>query len=377
MTPDQGGGGEKTEKATPKKRRDARKKGQVLKSAEVNTAVLTVSMFIVLFAVGGWMVGNLSGLLTYFLGNIGAAREPLTDADITMNITRAIWEFLWILLPIMAVALVMGILANVAQIGFLLTGETVKPKLSKINPIQGFKRIFSMRSVVEMLKSILKITLMTVIAYQEYRKNFNTFPMMMDLSIRQAAHDIVEMSMAIAIKASAVLIAIGLADYLYQWWEYERNLKMSKHEIKQEVKQDEGDPMIRSKRKEKQRQMSMMRMMRAIPQADVVITNPTHYAVAIRYNEAESDAPVVLAKGKDHLALRIREIAGQNRVEIVENKPVAQALYMSCEVGQRIPVDMFAAVAEILSYVYKKRHHTPAPRPAPAGARQIRQTAGR
>ncbi|MDR0324707.1 MAG: flagellar biosynthesis protein FlhB [Oscillospiraceae bacterium] len=376
MTPDQGGGGEKTEKATPKKRQDARKKGQVLKSAEVNTAILTISMFIIIFAVGSWMVKGMSEFLVYSLEHMGRLRTVPGKADIIAEVTKAIWEFLWILLPLVSVALVMGIVANVAQFGFLLTGETVKPKLSKLNPIQGFKRIFSVRSVVEMLKSILKITLMTVIAYQEYMKNFNSFPMMMNLSIGQAANVIVDMSMAIAIKAAAVLIIIGLADYLYQWWEYERNLKMSRHEVKQEFKQMEGDPLIRSKRKEKQRQMSMMRMMRAIPQADVVITNPTHYAVAIRYNDKEADAPIVVAKGKDHLAHRIRAVAEQNRVEIVENKPVAQALYMACEVGQRIPFDMFAAVAEILSYVYKKRHHTPAPRPA-AGLRQVRRAAGR
>jgi len=244
----------------------------------------------------------------------------------------------------------------VAQFGLLLSAESMKPKLSKINPIQGFKKIFSMRSVVELLKSLLKIGVMTLIIYQEFIKNIDVFPGMMELSIAKSSSLIVSMAMSIAIKAAAVLIVIGLADYLYQWWEYERNLKMSKEEVKQEIKQMEGDAMIRSKRKEKQRQMSMMRMMRAIPQADVVITNPTHYAVAIRYNEAESDAPVVLAKGKDNVALKIRQIAEEHRVEIVENKPVAQSLYMSCEVNQRIPYEMFAAVAEILSYVYKKRH---------------------
>jgi len=223
-----------------------------------------------------------------------------------------------------------------------------------------------------MLKSILKITLMTVIVYQEYMHNFGTFPGMLEIEPARAAALIVDMAMSVAIKAAAVLIAIGLADYLYQWWEYERNLKMSREEVKQEIKQMEGDPLIRSKRKEKQRQMSMMRMMRAIPQADVVITNPTHYAVAIRYNADEEDAPVVLAKGKDRIALKIREIAEQHRVEIVENKPVAQALYMACEVNQRIPFEMFAAVAEILSYVYKKRHSSHSPRPV-TGTRPIRR----
>ncbi|MDR0293659.1 MAG: flagellar biosynthesis protein FlhB [Oscillospiraceae bacterium] len=375
MTPDQGGGGEKTEKATPKKREDARKKGQVLKSAEVNTAVLTTVMFVIIFAAGGWMVRGMGRLLEYFITRTGVMRGDPVKADIVADVTKAIWQFLWILLPVLLVAIAMGVAVNVAQVGFLFTAETVRPKLSKISILQGFKRIFSMRSVVEMLKSVLKITLMTVIVYQEYRKNLNAFPMMMGLPAGQAAGVVVDMAIAIAIKASAVLIAIGLADYLYQWWEYERNLKMSREEIKQEIKQMEGDPLIRSRRREKQRQMSMMRMMRAIPQADVVITNPTHYSVAIRYNEKEADAPVVLAKGKDHIAFKIREIAEQNRVEIVENKPVAQALYVSCEIGQRIPPDMFAAVAEILSYVYKKRHPRQGPGHPAGGVRPVRRSA--
>jgi flagellar biosynthetic protein FlhB len=346
----------------------------VLKSAEVNTAVLTTCMFIVIFAAGGHIINGLRELMHYFLGGIGSTQVLPDQAEIRTHLVKAIYEFLWILLPLMIVALTMGIIVNLAQIGFLFTGETMKPKLSKINPIQGFKRIFSIRSLVEMLKSILKISLMTLIVYQEYMKNFGTFPGMLELEPARAAALIADMCMAVAIKASVVLIVIGLADYLYQWWEYERNLKMSKEEVKQELKQMEGDPLIRSKRKEKQRQMSMMRMMRAIPQADVVITNPTHYAVAIRYDGTENDAPVVIAKGKDRIALKIREIAEQHRVEIVENKPVAQALYMACEINQRIPYDMFAAVAEILSYVYKKRHSAHHPRP-PARNRPMRRMA--
>jgi flagellar biosynthetic protein FlhB len=366
MSPEGAGGGEKTEKATPKKRRDARKKGQVLKSSEVNTAVLTTSMFLIIFAMGGWMMNELSSLMKHFLSQTGIVLGNPPQEDIAASFTIAISQFLFIMLPLLIVALVMGIAVNVAQFGFLLSGEAVKPKLSKINPIQGFKRIFSMRSVVELLKSLLKIGVMTTIIYHEFDKNTDKFPGMMALTLGQSASLIFDMAMSIAIKAMAVLIVIGLADYLYQWWEYERNLKMSKEEVKQEIKQMEGDPLIRSKRKEKQRQMSMMRMMRAIPQADVVITNPTHYAVAIRYNESESDAPIVLAKGKDNIALKIRQIAEESRVELVENKPVAQALYMACEVNQRIPYDMFAAVAEILSYVYKKRHTNYSPRPVTA-----------
>lgn len=373
MTPDQGSSAEKTEKATPKKREDARKKGQVLKSAEVNTAVVTVSMFLVLFLFAGWLSGRLMTLLTYYLGGTGWGPAEVTDKALHSEFFNAIYNLVLSLLPFLAVSFLAGILVNVAQIGLLFTGEPLKPKFSKINPISGFQRIFSMKTFVELLKTIAKVVAVGVVVYLEYMKNLNLFPMMLELEPAQAGKALFDMCMAVAIKASMVLVAIGLVDYLYQWYDYEKNLRMTKEEIKQEFKQMEGDPQIKSKRKEIARKLSMMRMMQAIPQADVVITNPTHYAIAVKYDAKEADAPIVLAKGKDMVAQRIKETAREHKIEIVENKPVAQALYVACEVGQKIPSSLFAAVAEILAHVYSLKNPKPPPKP---GRRPVRTASG-
>ena len=355
MTPDQGTG-EKTEKATPKKRRDARKKGQVLKSAEVNTALMTGALFGILYLFGGMIANGLMTLLIDVFGQIAEkSLEPLSANNMSVFMNGIIWQILIILLPLFAGALIVGIFSNVAQTGFLLTSETLKPNFSKISPIQGFKRIFSMRSLVDMVKAIAKITVVGVIVYSEYMNNFNDFPGMMELNVGTSATMIVNICFSLAFKAVLALLGIGLVDFLYQWWEYEKNLRMTKQEVKQEYKQQEGNPLIRSKRREKQRQMSMVRMMQSLPKADVVITNPTHYAVALRYDEEEAPAPFVIAKGKDLIAQKIKEKAKELKIEIVENKPVAQALYLGCDIGDKIPDAMFAAVAEILAYVYKQR----------------------
>ncbi len=356
--PDQGTG-EKTEKATPKKREDARKRGQVLKSAEVNTAVTTAAMFGALFLFGGGIISGMTEVLKSVFERMGEVREDVGIADMSSFVGDIVWRFVMILAPILIVAVVVGAVANLMQVGFMFSGESLKPKFSKINPLQGFKRIFSMRSLVEMLKAIIKITVVGVLVYNEYMDYFDSFPGLMDVTVGQAAGEIVSICFSLAFKAILALVGIGLVDYLYQWWEYEKNLKMTKEEVKQEYKQQEGDPQIKGRRREKARQMSMMRMMQSLPKADVVITNPTHYAVALRYNEAEAPAPVVVAKGKDFVAQKIKEKARELGVEIVENKPVAQALYAACDIGHKIPDDMFAAVAEILAYVYKKKNPPP------------------
>lgn len=369
MTPDQGTG-EKTEKATPKKREDARKRGQVLKSAEINTAVMTAAMFGALYLFGGGIVNGMTALLKAMFEKMGDVRADTDVPGMASFISDILWRFLSILAPILIVSAVVGVVANLIQVGFLFTGEPLKPKFSKINPLQGFKRIFSMRSLAEMVKAIIKVTVVGVLVYNEYMRYFDSFPGLMDITPAQAAGEIISICFSLAFKAILALAAIGLADYLYQWWEYEKNLKMTKEEVKQEYKQQEGDPQIKSRRREKARQMSMMRMMQSLPKADVVITNPTHYAVALRYNEEEAPAPVVVAKGKDFVAQKIKDKAREYNIEIVENKPVAQALYTSCDIGQKIPDDMFAAVAEILAYVYRKKNPPPEAR---RGVRPVKQ----
>ena len=344
---------EKTEKATPKKREDARKKGQVLKSAEVNTAVMVLALFAIIIAMSGNIVSSIQKMFNKYLtyAIIESLADP-SEVRIHRLITGAFGEILIIAWPLLAVAVITGVAINLVQVGFLFSTESIKPQFSRINPMQGFKRIFSMRSVVELLKSLLKISIVGLVAYMEYTSNMKTFETIMFSDLFTAASKIFSMCISVALKACVALIALGLADYLYQWWEFEKNLKMTKQEIKDEYKMIEGDPKVKQAIKQKQREMSMRRMMAAIPKADVVITNPTHYAVALEYKDHEMEAPVVVAKGKDLVARNIKRKAAEHGIPMVENKPVAQALYLGVEIGEKIPQEMFAAVAEILAYVY-------------------------
>ncbi len=322
----------------------------------MSTAALLMAMFGALKILGGYIYGGIHNIMVYFMNGSVSTRGNFGVAELAKIIGDILIQFLLLMLPLFAVSLLVGIVANLVQVGFLFSGKTIRPKFSKINPLQGFKRIFSMRSVVEMIKAILKVVAIGTIAYLEFMKQFGKFSTLMMYDIQSSAAAIVDMCINIAFQCGIALVFIGVIDYVYQWWEYEKNLRMTKQEIKDEYKMMEGDPKIKGKIKEKQRQMAMSRMMASVPSADVVITNPTHYAVALRYDEKEAPAPVMLAKGKDLIAQRIKKVAIENHVEIVENKAVAQALFISMEIGQMIPEDMYAAVADILAYVYKLKN---------------------
>ncbi|MCL2084606.1 MAG: flagellar biosynthesis protein FlhB [Oscillospiraceae bacterium] len=362
---------EKTEKATPKKREDARKKGQVLKSAEINTAVMMLALFGIIAVTGSMIFLNMREMLSGYLSitvadglsDMSAERIHSMVIGAMLNIFKLIW-------PILAVAVAAGLAVNFAQVGFLFAGESIKPKFSRINPLEGFKRIFSIRSIVELLKSLIKLSVVGIVLYNEYTSNLPVFETLMNhgggqdplFGVTSAGAQIFSMCLSLAFKACMVLVIIGLADYIYQWWEFEKNLRMTKQEIKDEYKMIEGDPMIKQAIKRKQREMSMRRMMAEIPKADVVITNPTHYAVALKYEDREMDTPVVLAKGKDLVAQNIKRKAAEHGIPMVENKPVAQALYLGCDIGDEIPRELFAAVAEILAFIYKQKERGERPR---------------
>ncbi|GHV09225.1 flagellar biosynthetic protein FlhB [Clostridia bacterium] len=351
-----GGAQEKTEKATPKKRQDSRKKGQVLKSAEVNTAVMLLAIFAVIAVTGGSIISNIMNMISdYITVTIPNSLLDMSAARIHNMILDALFSIIKILWPVLAAALFAGIAINLMQVGFLFSAESIKPKFSRISPAQGFKRIFSMRSVVELLKSLMKIGVVGVVLYLEYVANMDLFRNLMVYGIAAVGTEMYNMCLSLAFKACMVLIAIGLADYMYQWWEFEKNLRMTKQEIKDEYKMVEGNPQIKQAIKRRQREMSMRRMMADIPKADVVITNPTHYAIALEYKDGEMAEPVVLAKGKDIVAQNIKRVAAENGVPMVENRPVAQALYLACDVGDSIPGELFGAVAEILAYVFKQK----------------------
>jgi len=343
--------GEKTEKATPKKRQESRKKGQVAKSQEVATAMVMLFCFTLLFFLGKSMGINLMNIMR------GSFTEYLlwdvTAGNVHTVFTHFFLESVWIVAPLLLVVIIAGVFANYVQIGFLFTTDPLKMKLERLNPIQGAKRIFSLRSIVELCKSILKITLTSAVAFLVLWKAKNEIVLLSYKSIGNTLTLVASLTVQIGIFIALLYFLLAVLDYIYQKYEFEKNLRMSKQDIKDEHKKTEGDPLIKGKIKQRQREMAMQRMMQEVPKADVVITNPTHFAVAIQYKPGEMQAPKVIAKGKDHLAQKIKEIAKENDVITMENKPLARALYAQAEIGDEIPEELFKAVAEVLAYVYK------------------------
>ena len=348
--------GEKTERATAKKRRDAREDGQVLKSMEISTSVSLLVIFAVLRPLTPYLGERITDFMRKYLsGEILLGSSVMHYNNLFRANAQLAMDSMMILLPVLGIAVLVGVLCNLLQVGFMFTPKLLMPKFSKLNPLQGFKRMFSARSAMELVKSTLKVVILGKIVYDEYTASVLALPQMMLQPLDISGSWIVETILSIGIKVSFVLLLLAFADYLFQWWQYEKDLRMTKQEIKDEYKMLEGDPKIKSKIRQKQRQMGMMRMMSAVPEADVVITNPTHFAVALRYVEGEMSAPEVVAKGQDLIAKRIRDIAAENDVQIVENKPVARSLFFFCEVGDQIPDNMYQAVAEILALVYRAR----------------------
>lgn len=344
--------GEKTEKATPKKRQDARKKGQVLKSQDVTAAVLLLLTFFFLLFFAPFMYDGVKGFLLQAL-NRNLLIETLNEDTVMDMYVESLKEMAIIVLPIMVVAMIAGIGANFFQFGLLFTTETLKIDLKKMDPIKGIKKIISVRAIVNLIKSLLKVTLIgtvTTVVILIYLEDVLSLALH---SPAQILATVAYLSAIMGIAASIMLVAIALFDYLYERFEYEKQLKMSKQDLKDEYKNSEGDPLIKSKIKQRQREMAMRRMMSEIPSADVVITNPTHYAIALKYDENEMDAPRVVAKGTDFVAQKIKMIAKENNVTMVENRPLARAMYDQVEIGQAVPEEFFKAVAEVLAYVYR------------------------
>lgn len=344
--------GEKTEKASPKRKHDARQKGQVLHSKEVNTALVLLFVFFAIKLLGGYIYSELQSFWINLMEEYSRESDAFTTPVLTNIFYKSVICLGKILGPILAVSLITGLLVNYSQVGALFTTETLKLKFDRINPLQGLKRIFSFRSIAELIKSILKITFISYVAYSYLKGEIVNMLNLMAMEPIESAVYIGSICINVAIRISFSLIFIAVLDYIYQWWEYEKSLKMSKQEVKEEYKQMEGNPEIKGKIRQKQKQMSMRRMIAEVPKADVVITNPTHFAVAIKYDSSIGEAPIVLAKGQDYVAQRIKEIAKENKIEIVENKPLARQLFASVEIGEAIPQELYQAVAEVLAFVY-------------------------
>jgi flagellar biosynthetic protein FlhB len=342
---------EKTEKATPKKRQDARKKGQVAKSMEVPSAFILLFSFLCLFLFGGFLGEKLVALFTvplteYLLWDV-------TAANLSVIFSQLILEGLLLVLPFFVIAAAIGIVGNYVQFGFLFSTEPLKMKFSKLNPLEGAKRIFSLRALVEFAKSLLKILVVGCAVYFILWGKRTEILALSHVPLEQMLKFTSATTVMLGLVISLIFIVLAALDYMYQRYEHEKSLRMSKQDIKDEMKKTEGDPLIKGKIREKQRRMALMRMMQEVPKADVVITNPTHYAVALQYDKEKMDAPVVIAKGADYIAQKIKEKAREHGVMTMENRMLARALYEQTEIGQTIPEDLFQAVAEVLAYVYK------------------------
>lgn len=345
--------GEKTEKATPKRRRDERKKGNIFQSKEVVTVAGLVVTFYGLKFLMPTILSALEKSMTEFIALLET--PELTPAVVSRLFISGITTFAVATAPLMLLAAITAIIFTIAQTRGLISFKSIAPKFSRMNPLSGIKRLFSINGIVELLKSIVKIVVVLYIIYSQLKKSVGALPRLMDMSLISAMTSTADIIMGIVQSCIIIFAFLAAADYAWQWWDYEKKLRMSKQEIKEEFKETEGDPQIKGKIRERQQAASRRRMMQAVPTADVVIRNPTHYAVAIRYNPDKDRAPVVVAKGVDDLALRIVKIAEENKVYTTENIPLAHALYDSVDVDAEIPTDFYQAIAELLAFVYNLR----------------------
>lgn len=345
---------ERTEAATPRRREQARRRGQVAKSAELTSAIVLVAAFVSLRVGGGYLYSRLSGLMTDAIGR--AAQISPEPNEVYSYLVRTGLDTALTLAPVLGAVGIVGLLIATVQVGFVLSSEAMALNLARLNPVSGSSRMVSSRALVELIKSIAKVAIVGYVGYKAIAGEYENLFSIADMSIAAMVAYVGGLTFSLGIKTSLVLIVLGVVDYIFQRFEFEKSIRMTKEEIKQEAKEYDGDPLIRSRIRAKQREMSMSRMMQAVPKADVVVTNPTHYAVALGYEQGEMDAPVVLAKGKDLVAERIKDVAREHRIEIVENKPLAQALYKAVDVGAQIPVELYKAVAEVLAYVYRLEH---------------------
>lgn len=342
---------DKTEDPTDKKLSDARKKGQVAKSKEVNLAFTLLASTLVLSLLGGFSGKNILSMLSNSLGQ--TLNTKLSYGTLMSIYIATMIKLAFILLPLILPIMVMGVAGNFVQVGFLNSTESLKPQFSRINPISGFKRIFSMRTLMSLFKDLAIVIVPAYMGYKFVMDNYNNIMSISSLDISQVIPTFGGLVISIFIKITIFMILVAAIDFFYQKYTYKKDLRMTKQEIKEEYKQQEGDPQIKSKIRQKQREMSSARMMQKVPEATVVITNPTHVAIALKYEEGEGSAPILVAKGLDRVALKIKEIAKENDIPMIENKPLARLLYEKVDLDSEIPADMYQAVAEILALVYK------------------------
>ncbi len=341
----------KTEKATPKKRRDERKKGHVAISKDVVMIASLLGTFALLKVLFPFMYRTIRDYMIKYL-SLAPGVENLSDYSSRISGDTA-WAILKAALPILLAGIGLSVLGTGVQTKFLFSKSNLVPKFSKLNPIQGIKNILSLKSLIELLKNLLKITILGIILYQIIKGDLTPIARTIDMDLKDSSVYVLNAIMDMVFRVSLVFLAIAGFDFFYQRWDYERQIRMSKQELKEEFKQTEGNPEIKGRIRSLQRERARSRMMQSVPEADVIIRNPTHYAVALRYDIEKDNAPVLLAKGQDELALRIVAKGEEHGVYVIENKPLARGIYAATQVGAEIPSEYYGMVAEILVYVYR------------------------
>jgi len=345
---------ERTEPASGKKREDTRKKGKVFRSQELNSAVILVFGALLLYFTGSGMASGLADMTRGLFTAAGSYR--ITPAGVQEFAMRGVMQFGTVVLPLVVGLSVVGLALNIAQVGFLFTLEPLMPDFNKVNPLNGIKRVLvSRRSLVELLKNILKVSIVGYIAWDAVRGILAETITLMDGDPAGVLSFMARAALGLAFRTGFAFLVLAALDYAYQKFEYEKELKMTKQEVKEEGKAQEGDPQVKARVRSIQRRIAYRRMMQDVPTADVVVTNPTHIAVALRYDTEKMSAPKVVAKGAELIARKIREIAIEHGVPIIEDRPLARTLYGSVEVGEEIPETMFQAVAQLLAYIYRLR----------------------
>ncbi|HXI09529.1 MAG TPA: flagellar biosynthesis protein FlhB [Thermodesulfobacteriota bacterium] len=343
---------DKTEQPTSRRREQARQDGNFAVSKEVSTLFVIMGGLVVLYFCGLWIVTGASDFMREsFSRTFGG---ELTVKDLSGLFSHITFKFFLVMAPVLLIP-VFGAASYIFQNGFSLSEKPITPDFKKINPISGAKKLFSLNSVAELVKSVLKVGILGYVVYVNVAREWTTMPHLIEMETVSSLSYIARVSVTIMTKTVWVLVLIALIDYVYQRWNFEKGLRMTKEEVREEMKDTEGDPNVKARIKSIQRELARKRMMQDVPTADVVVTNPTHLAVALKYDKAKADAPIVVAKGADLIAEKIREIAKKHRVPLVENKPLARTLFKSVEVGKEVPVSLYKAVAEVLAYVYRLR----------------------
>ena len=348
-------GEDKTEEPTEKRRRDAREKGQVARSQELNTVFVLLTGFFALRILWEYIYTNIAEYTIYIYTHLAQSTSIETIREIFLGIMLLLAKTSF---PIMLSILIIGLGINIFQVGWVISTERIQFNLEKLNPINGFGRILSKRSLVELVKSIFKIIIIGSFLYSYLKDQIPFMPYLIYFDLARSLEEIADIIFTMVFKVIAIIMIMAVLDYMYQKWQLTQDLKMSKQEVKDEHKQMDGDPQIKGKIRRKQREMAMMRMMQEVPKADVIITNPTHLAIALMYKQGMV-APIIIAKGQDIVAERIKQIARDYKIAIVENKPLARALYAATEIGDIVPQELYQAVAEVLAYVYRLKNRAP------------------